>query len=47
MNISRKLVKILETYGYSKKEMSGKRNRKAFKKAYKNRAALKRIILEF
>ena len=47
MRITKKLTKILETLGYAKREMSGRRNRKTFKKAYKNRAALRRLILEF
>ena len=47
MKISRKLVKIMETCGYSKKEFRSKNSRKTANKAYKNRAALKRIILEF
>lgn len=47
MKISRKLVKIAETFGYSKKGFRSKKSRKTVNRAYKNRAALKRIILEF
>lgn len=47
MRINKKMVKVLETLGYPKREMSGKRNRKTFKKAYSNRAKLKIYILKY